>query len=883
MLLALAIHLPILLAAVCLAVLPTSLQAQDTAVEIGEEPTADETALAEEAARQMAAAEAARAAAEAEREQLLDAERARLRTAGEAIEAEAAKLENLAAEIDLIQANALSWRQQATAVAADSANGASADALYAELIQALGQVRRDLGAALQHGGATGNVPASSIAPVDPALATTGEEGRSLLQTQRSLVARVDQLSTREAELLHMQRDTLYGAMLTMNEARLTLLPSLSSDLRSRITGFGDEGFAQVRREVEQIVLTGRYNLATGFAGLKDRASGLVEFRAGEILNLLKFALAILVFRFWRSVGKGVIIELRRSQETRKPQTLLSSIFSYLLRLLGHALRPLDWLIFLLVLDWLFPWFFDPAPIRLLWLLACWTVGGAALVQVIDAMAKGGADEDPRAALRRRSLRLVAAVIIGVGLVLSLTANVVGRGAIYSWLITFSWLLAIPVLIIVTTWWRERIDTLARLGAPSNALLAWTSRNPSGMSGALGRVAAGIVLMGQGAQVVVSRRIRQLSLIHEILGQRAREKANERVIADEESGRYSPISPEEAVSLGAPAATSGKVKPTGAGPQVDIAIPPGHVIAVIADRGYGKTTLLQSLCHDSELPSIYVQVTSENGQDLLDALAEKLGSAADAPAIAKALEQRPYRVAIDDLQRLAVPAIGGLATFDAMVALARHTQGDTAWIFAIDGAAWPYLQRARCDRPMFDDEVRLRPWSTVQIRQLVEQRTAGAGLDPEFEPVTEDAGTILFEEELPPQERAKRAFFKAQTEETGGNPALALERWRRSLFRDRQTGTLGVRTFKAPDIARLAALPSGTLFVLRAILQLDVASFDSIVRITDLPPTRVRETLRTCELLGVVARQGDGYRISLYWLQEVKRLLLAQNLIAGALS
>ena len=146
-------------------------------------------------------------------------------------------------------------------------------------------------------------------------------------------------------------------MLTMNEARLTLLPYLSSNLRSRITGFGEEGFAQVRREVEQIVLTGRYNLATGFAGLKDFASGLVEFRAGEILDLLKFVLAVLVFRFWRGVGRGVIVELRRSQEQRKPQTLLSSTFAYLLRLLGHALRPLDWLVFLLLLAWLFPWFF----------------------------------------------------------------------------------------------------------------------------------------------------------------------------------------------------------------------------------------------------------------------------------------------------------------------------------------------------------------------------------------------------------------------------------------------------------------------------------------------------------------------------------------------
>ena len=170
----------------------------------------------------------------------------------------------------------------------------------------------------------------------------------------------------------------------------------------------------------------------------------------------------------------------------------------------------------------------------------------------------------------------------------------------------------------------------------------------------------------------------------------------------------------------------------------------------------------------------------------------------------------------------------------------------------------------------------------QVRALVERRTANADIVPNFEYVGDDTGTMLFEAEVEPEERARRAFFNTLTEDAGGNPAVALEKWRHSLFRDRESGAVSVRTYKAPDLARLAAMPFPTLFVLRAILQMDIAGLEQIARATDLPPARVNEILRAIELLGVVAAHDGGYRLSLSWFQEVKRVLLAQNLIVGEL-
>lgn len=853
--------------------------ASDIAAMQSEADAAAETAdPGEAAALQRAEAEEMRVAAEAERRSLLSATRVQLRAAREAVDAEAARIENETAAIELIETQALVWPRKVTAVAASPGAEASADALYGELIAALRTTRSELSDALS-GSGPGERIAIAVPPVDPAL-MSGEAGERLAEYQQALLRRVGQLDRIESTLVAKRRDALYRSMQTMNHARLALLPSLSSGLRSRVTGFGEEGLDQVKREVKQIALTLRYNLATGFADLKAFARDLMEFRAGHLLLIFQILLIVVVFRFWRGVGGSVLADMERTQRAHKPQTFLSSLLAYLFGLIRHALRPLDWLALLLVLNWFFPAFFAPAPIRLLWLIACWIFAGAALVQVIDAMARAGQEEDPRAALRKRSLRLVASVIIGVGLILTVTASLVGKGAIYSWLLTFCWLLAIPVLFIITTWWGDRIETLARLGAPRNAVLAWVSRNPDGIGGALGRVAAGFVLMAQGARVVIARRIRQLSLIREILGQRAREKASERVTADEESGRYVALSEDELALLaphGRPVAEGLVV----AGEAAEAAPLPGHVMAVVGDRGHGKTTVLKRLAAKSDLPCLYLEADGGD-DDLLAALSQGLGCAGEARSIIDALQARPHCIAIDDVQRMIVPSIGGLGRFDAILEIARNTKGSTCWIFAVGGAAWPFLERARGDRPLFDDEIRLHAWPVERIRALIERRSATAGIDPEFEYAADDTGTLLFEEEIAPEERARRAFYASLTEESGGNPAVALERWRRSLFRDRETGRVCVRTFKAPAITRLAAMPPITMFVLRTILQMDIARFDDIARATDLPPARVRETLRSCELLGVVEPHGEGYRIRLYWFNEVRRMLLAQNLIVGVL-
>jgi hypothetical protein len=140
--------------------------------------------------------------------------------------------------------------------------------------------------------------------------------------------------------------------------------------------------------------------------------------------------------------------------------------------------------------------------------------------------------------------------------------------------------------------------------------------------------------------------------------------------------------------------------------------------------------------------------------------------------------------------------------------------------------------------------------------------------------------MLFDSDIAPEERARRRFFGELTDYVAGNPAVALEFWRRALFRDQVEELVAVRTYQTPDTAALFSLPKATQFVLRALLQMEIASVATIATSTDLPSVVIWDSLRALMKLGVISEIDGGYRLTLYWFQDVRRLLESQNLVVG---
>jgi len=777
--------------------------------------------------------------------------------------------------------SAQSWRSQASDVVArpmsDPGRDLAADQLYLRLIDALHDVRRDLAEALSSPTAlVGGVPA---VPANDAALPDDPETKKLFRLRAQLAAQATQLQARADAIGWDRRSALYSAMIAMNATRLDLIGALSRPMRAKVTGFDEEGWAQVQREFNQIVLTVRYNVAYAVSRWRSVGDVLTQPNSSQIFGLVQLLIASLVFRLWRGKGDAALESIERTQTSRRPATIASTAIGFGVGILRKARRPLDWLLFLLLLAWVYPSIISLSGVRIIWLIGCWVLVGATLVLVIDAFVQGQQRDDTRAMLRRKSLRLVLGAVVGVGLVLSLTNASVGTGAIYSWVLTLCWLLIVPVVLLLGNWWRERIDALAELGASRSAILAWSARHKDGIAGSLGRIAAGTSLLVQGTRSVAARRLNQLALIRDIAGQRTRAMAAARVMADEASGRYKPISLAQAKRLVPHGAPHTETILSTSAESALAGLTNGQIGAVIGERGLGKTTVLDRLQSKTVDVRKYKITCGTGGfAGIIDALANQLGCAATTASVAAMLGEVPSSIVIDDVQRLIVPAIGGLREFEELVAFARTSGANARWVLAIGGPAWSYLSRAREDRAMFDQVTILPRWSVADIRGLIERRTEQAGLAPRFDLDVHNAGTMLFDGDITPEERVRRQFYEGLTEDSSGNPAVALEFWRRSLFYDQTMGVVAVRTYKAPDLQSLLSLPTASLFVLRAILQMEVALLRAIVDSTDLAAVIVEESIRVLRALGVIVDVEQGYRLTLFWYQDVRRLLERQNLI-----
>ena len=845
---------------------------------------AEQALLTADAQREQARREAENAATE--RGRLIAGERAKLFAVKSAQARFASELAVLQARPDQITDDALGWRRRVIDIqSAGSGQNDSADALYQQIVGALREIRSQLSARLQSRDSKA-LARLSPAQLDQTLVSGVAVAPDLVRYRQQLLDDAAQYERTYSQYRWDEQKALRDAMVLVNQARLELIPSLSARHRTSVLGFGDEGSAQVKREVAQISLDFRFHLANWRTNIEAAVQPFRQPTPAFVLSVMRILLLTLFFRWWRRKGEGILARSETALRNRRPRSLLNEIQASTFSYIRRVRRPLDWLVFALCVRWLMPDQFQFVGLSFVWIIVLFSLGGWLAVRLADELARGKRTEDPRAALRWKSLRLVTGALLGVMMVLALTQESVGKGAIYNWVLDACWLLAVPIVLLLTHWWRDRIVALSAAGSEQSAFLAWNAKNTDGIIGLIGRALAGAVLLFEGARAMMARRINDFALVREFLDQRNRTKAALQVAEDKAAGIYH-RPPAEILEILDPhrhpeQRRSESVRP---GKLIFPEIQAGNIIAVVGERGLGKSAILRDLAEmesETEPTVITVKVDGRGYQGVVEDMLQALGKSsrkAGADDLSRALSESPLpaQIIIDDLQRLVVPAIGGLSDLDALIALARGAGDSCNWIMALGGPAWSYVSRARFDRVLFDKVVRLPRWSDEELRALIERRTVQAGLNPDFNDLVE-TGSFQFEGDLTSEQRRECAFFERLTDYANGNPAIALEFWRRSLFIDSRTDKVVVRTFATPDVTPLVSLPLSAMFVLRAILQMDSAQQGAIERSTDLTPVIVSDALRSLMRIGVIAPHDMGYRINLFWWSEVVRLLERQNLI-----
>ncbi|AKM11478.1 hypothetical protein AB433_02415 [Croceicoccus naphthovorans] len=834
-----------------------------------------------------AAAELAQQA-ENESERIIATERTKLYAVRAAQARFSGVLSQVEARPEQIQNDALAWRRKVKDIASTARNStAQADSLYEQLVSYLQDVRGQLRGALS----SRNVKRDTSIdppPLDDALTQGLVAAPELIRLRHELVENAATLADRQATATSREKTALRDAMVLVNASRLELIDHLSSSKRSAVLGFGSEGIAQVSRELAQITLDLRYQASDWRNNLDEALAPFRQPTPSMVFSLFAILLLTIIFRWWRQHGISILLTTETALRRRNAPTLASAFQVTIVNYVRRVGAPLDWMVYILMLRWLLPATIHPAGLSYVWIIVIFSIGAWLIARLANELVRGGRSEDPRANLRLKSLGLVVGVALAVLLALALARESVGEGAIYHWILSFCWLLAIPVTLILSHWWRDRIVALCGVTAGRSALLGWIARDPAGILGLIGRVFAGTVLLINGARLAIARRISDFALVHELFEQRNRMVAAQRVAQDKASGKYRRL-PAEKMDVLAPHRAPLQASRVN-GPSIPYAseeLRGGTIAAIVGERGLGKSAALQALkeSHATKTERVFsIRVDARGFEGVLADLSASLtpdtrpqSEDAIVQAICKRDDPRHLFIEIDDVQRLVIPAIGGLRDLDRLVAFARCCGEGCVWVMSIGAPAWNYISRARFDRVLFDQIRHLDRWSSKDLRTLLERRSKQAEIEADFSDLAEMGG-YQFDSDLTPEQRKEAAFFDRLNEYANGNPAIALEFWRRSLFIDSAAGKVVVRTFATPDIQALQRLPDAAMFVLRAILQMDHAQQSAIERSTDLPSIIVVDALRGLERIGVIARDGDGYRITMFWWAEAVRVLMRQNLI-----
>jgi hypothetical protein len=835
------------------------------------EREADDLARQAEQARERARRAAQEARSEAER--LVAEELARLlalqRSLATLRQRFADQQVELAGRVDRV----LGWQRRVREVKRGPAE--NADASYDALRATLRVARDELSSALDLlAGAPSEVPAlgkDETLQRIPVEIATGE-----LRARRASAARdVELTRAQETALRDQQASVLLDETNALNQERLGLLPYLSADKRVAITGLTAAGWDQARAEARHLMLILRYHrhVAVRWAERVRARQGLESFSFLRLLaGSVPWWLMVGAFVWWRrrSAALVALIERRCVEQDRHERRTAPSAALQVVRFLRGIERPLSWLLFFWLALWLLPAGAQGLlEVQLLTAVVGWSLAASLIVNAINALAALTSTQLERAAddsneLRLRSLRLVGRVVVVLALVLLLSARLVGEGTVYHWVLSSCWLAALPVFLVLVRWWRETVFVRLERVRRKSTLQSWMLSHRAGWQSFFAAMIAAIQLFASGALKTAQRWLSGFTLTRRADAYFFKRELD-RLASEDVRRDVKPLRAEGHQALAPDRASASWIAcaadPVLASLAKRAASGQGGLVAVIGARGAGKSFLLERLVREQPR-SLLVPCQAES---LLPGLRERL---TDQPAL----------IVIDDAHRLIKPVLGGLRTIDALLAFAREPAAQRAlWVLAIDALVWPYLRRARDDRPLFDELYELPQWTDEQLGTLLWERSRQAAMEPSFEGLLERMPRGADEIDRQEALAAKRAgYMRVVWDYARGNPAIALEVWRSSLVEDEQG--VRVRPLQVPPVSVLERLPDSTLFILRAVLQMAPASCEDVAQATRLSEGQVQDAFRFGRHHGYLCEHAGRVWVSWAWLRTVLIALERRHLV-----
>jgi hypothetical protein len=672
---------------------------------------------------------------------------------------------------------------------------------------------------------------------------------------------------------------LHASIESMYAARLRLLESISPALHLEVTATDVFGVNELATELRYIWLQVRFQLLN----IPAAASGLlyrVKIAPLPIVwRFLEFIIAIMIFRWWRRWLPETLRKMRASLAEIRPRSSAVMRRIKLTWYVDQLRRPIEWLIFFSIFFSLIDmaglnFLTDVLAIIIQWILLAWF--SVALMNAVAARGDAGlAGEYAR--LRQRSLRLVAAWLVLLWLGLDIAESLAGAATLYAWVWRLYQILAVPVLLVLLSWWRNSIFDRLELEQEGSDSLERMLRHRKGLRSYASAASGALWLLASALRRSLMRNILRIGTEQGFGSGFVTKQTSDGVTANPATEELPPPLREKLL-------TSGEYYDRYARAErrdITNRAKQGQkgVIAITGERGIGVSRLLEQIQESLNESMIVLDCKSNRFEDLSASLGNALGiKSVNARKVSQKLEESGiHTIAIDNLHRLVRPVMGGQNEIARLSELIEGIRADVLWVFSVDCFAWQFMRRARADRSTIGETIALRPWTEEQIAELLEMRNVEAGIEASFSDVSVPREFMETTQETA-EERNKSGVYRMIGSMSGGNPSVALGIWADSIYAG-ESGQLQVRTPKSPRSKDLDKATPNLLLVLRAIAQWEVISELDIADNLRLPQGAVSSAIHYSVQRGWIEETSFGYRLTWPWFRTIIGLLLRQNLLA----
>ncbi|ELI5732110.1 ATP-binding protein [Vibrio fluvialis] len=678
----------------------------------------------------------------------------------------------------------------------------------------------------------------------------------------------------------------YLSLASLSRSKQHLLSLTDSFTHDQYTGFGPDGVKQFQVEWKQMQLNLEYLMLFQIRSFESMLGDLLISPVPFIWSICKVLLIYFVLIGWLRNSKHLIDLFWQSYlKDKQSPSLLARVIWYI----SSANKAIAWLIAITLSLQVLSAIKSLQHLVYLEIFIWWIWGGAIAVSLILEFTYRSSHTSNKAliALRLSTIRRIVWTVIITGVVLQLSMRTLGKGTIYTWILTTMYLWFLLMIISVLSLWRERIFAVVEKTPDKPLWVMWSMGKKNTL---LLRIPATLVAMVWLTINGIERRLiaalSNYTFFSQALAYLFRIEAAKQTTNIAADQNYVRVRGDETFEYILPGSFDSVLVDYASEEMKQLSrylLTDSPAICVVTgERGVGTTTLLYKILNKvKNAEPLYLSCPYSGYNELLSLLALSLGLDEDATEVQILAylrkSEQTYLIAVDNAQRLVKPMVGGLSSLMRLTNLLRRSKKNHRVVMALEKSSWRFVDRARGERLLFDWVTVLPRWSEKQLAELLDSR-----INPDVEhPVSFDGLVVpkqWGQEESSDEERAKQGFYRILWHYSDGNPTVALRFFRRSLNRNKETQQVVVRLFHTPESQELEKMPKPMLAVLRSIVQLEIASPEELSECTQLTVPEVIGIMRYFESRGYIEWAEDKTRVSDHWYRTITNVLDRQHLL-----